>query len=149
MSASAYKTALEHVRGLIAQDRTLVLLVPEAQRLQELNRRFARAVTPAVARVCRIVDLEGKTAIVYCGNGAAASRLRSQSTTVARALSTPDAAVDGLKIKLRADWNLPTRPEKAGLGGKALQAWDELEGQLPEGGLKAAVDRLIRHHKTR
>jgi len=149
MSASGFKTALVHVRGLIAQDRTLALLVPEAQRLQELNRRFARAVTPAVARVCRIVALDGTTAIVHCGNGAAASRLRSQSTTVARALSSPDVAVDGLKIKLRADWNLPARPEKAGLGGKALQAWDELEGQLSEGGLKAAVDRLIRHHKTR
>lgn len=149
MSASGFKTALVHVRGLIAQDRTLALLVPEAERLQALNRRFLRAVTPAVARVCRIVALQGETAIVHCGNGAAASRLRSQARTVAKALCSPEASVMDLKIKLRADWNLPPRPEKPGLDGKALQAWTELEDQLPEGGLKSAVDRLIHHHKSR
>lgn len=144
---SAYKPSLVRVKGLIAEDRTLAVLLPEAARLQELNRRFAKSVSPAVARVCRIVALQGTIALVHCGNGAAASRLRSQATTVARAVSTSAVAVEGLKIKLRADWNLPARPEKSGMGREAVAAWSELEGRLPEGGLKAAVDRLVRRHQ--
>lgn len=137
------------VRGLIAQDRTLALLIPEAEQLRELNVRFGKAVTPAVARVCRVVELQGTTALVHCGNGAAASRLRSQTTTLARALATPSVPVETLKIRLRADWNLPPRPEKSGMPDAAVTAWIELEHQLPEGGLKAAVDHLIRHQKPR
>jgi len=146
---SAYKPSLVRVRGLIAQDRSLAVLVPEAERLRGLNLRFGKAVAPAVARVCRVVALQGTTALVHCGNGAAASRLRSQATTVARALSSAELPVESLKIKLRADWNLPPRPEKAGMGTQAVAAWAELEAQLPEGGLKEAVDRLIHHHQGR
>jgi hypothetical protein len=145
---SAYKPSLVRVRGLIAQDRTLAMLVPEAERLRTLNQRFGKAVAPAVARVCRIVALQGTTALVHCGNGAAAARLRSQATTVARALATAEQPVETLKIKLRADWNLPARPEKAGMGTQAVTAWAELESQLPEGGLKEAVDRLLHHHRS-
>lgn len=146
---SAYKPSMLRVRGLIAQDRTLAALVPEAERLRELNLRFGKSVTPAVARVCRIVAVEGTTALVHCGNGAAASRLRSQSTTVARSLATAAVPIESLKIKLRADWNLPLRAEKAGMGTQAVQAWAELEAQLPDGGLKDAIDRLIHHHQRR
>lgn len=146
---SAYKPSMVRVRGLIAQDRTLAVLIPEAERLRELNVRFGKAVMPAVARVCRIVALQGTTAVVHCGNGAAASRLRSQTSTVARSLTTAETPVDTLKIKLRADWNLPARAEKAGMGMQAVEAWTELEAQLPEGGLKEAIDRLIHHHQRR
>ncbi|NTV97203.1 MAG: hypothetical protein HGA75_17605 [Thiobacillus sp.] len=52
-------------------------------------------------------------------------------------------------MRVQAVWARPDRPEKAGLGRGALTAWDALEHELPDGPLKAAVDRLLAHHRRR
>jgi len=139
--------SLERVRGVIARERSLALLLPEADRLAELNRRLARALPPAIAAACRVAAVQGSTALVYCGNGAAASRLRSQAKTVAGQLADAATPIDDLKVKLRADWNLTPKPAKPGMAPPALAAWREFDAELPEGALKAAVDRLLAHHR--
>jgi hypothetical protein len=140
----AFPSPFKRVRALIGQDRTLAVLLPEAARLRELNGRLAQALPPAVARACQVAALNGGEALIYCGNGAAASRVRGQAASLARAL-----AVDSVKVRMRADWARPDRPAKAGLGQGALKAWDELEHELPEGDLKQAIDRLLDHHRRR
>jgi hypothetical protein len=145
----AFKTPLQRIRVLIGQDRALAVLLPEAQRLRELDDRLARALPRAVAEACRVAALVDGEALIMCANGAAASRVRGTATTLARALSTDKQPVDRLKVKVRADWARPERPEKAGMARGALTAWDELEHTLPDGDLKAAVDRLISHQRKR
>lgn len=144
---SSFKSPLVRLRGLIAAERTLAVLLPEAERMQALNTRFAKSVPAAVARACRVVAVEGASARVYCSNGSAAARLRSSATTVARALNSAEQPVETLTVKVRADWSLPQKPEKPGMARKGLSAWSELENQLPDGELKAAIDHLIRHQK--
>ncbi len=141
-------TPLMRVRGLLAEERALAVLLPQARRLTELNRLFAKAVPPGLARDCRVAALDGETAVVFCGHGAAASRLRSQAATVSRALSGAGVPVAGLKVKVRADWAVPDRPAKTGMGPKALEAWRGLQGELSEGALKEAVAQLLLHHRT-
>jgi hypothetical protein len=143
----AIKQPLQRVRTLIGQDRGLAVLLPEAERLQELNRRLGLALPPAVARACRVVGVANGEARVACDNGAAASRLRSQATTAAKALTSAACPVDRLRVRVQADWSRPDRPPKRGMDRAALVAWDELDRDLPEGGLKAAVERLISHHR--
>jgi hypothetical protein len=138
----AYRSSFQPVRTLIGQDRSLAVLLPEAERMRELNGRLARVLPAAVARACQVVAVTRGEALIYCGNGAAASRVRSQAAGVARVL-----AVDSVKVRMQADWARPERPEKAGLGRRALAAWDELEHELPEGDLRAAIDRLLGHHR--
>lgn len=145
----AFPSAFQRVRVLIGQDRQLAVLLPEARRLRELNERLARVLPRAVAAACQVVAVSGGEALVLCGNGAAASRLRSQANSVARALSTEAQPVDRIKARVQADWARPERPEKKGLGRGALTAWDELEHELPDGDLKSAVDRLLAHHRRR
>lgn len=135
--------SLERVRSVLARERGLALLLPEADRLAELNRRLARALPPAVAAACRVAAVQGATALVYCGNGAAASRLRSQAKTLAARLADAATPIDDLKVKLRADWNLTPKPAKPDMATAALQAWREFDAELPDGALKAAVDRLL------
>lgn len=140
----AYRPSpLQRIRGILRGDPTLAVALPEAERLRELNRRFAGVVPPAVARACRVAAIQGETALIYCANGAAASRVRSQATGVGRALTRPDAPVLAVKVKVRADWTLPEKREKTGLGPAALNAFRELDDTLPEGDLKAAVDALL------
>ncbi len=134
---------LVRVRGLLQADRTLAVALPEAERLAVLNRRFATVVPAAVARACRVAAIQGETALLFCANGAAASRVRAQARGVAKALATTDAPVVSLKVKVRADWSLPERPEKRDLPATALGAFRDLDEHLPEGALKDAVERLL------
>ncbi len=136
---------LQPVRGVLAGDRSLALLLPEARRLAELNRLFATVAPSGLARACRVAAVTGETALVYCGYGAAAARVRSQAKTLARALSAEGRTVSEIKVKVRADWAVPDRPPKQGMGKAAIAAWHALDGSLPPGDLKDAVARLLRH----
>ncbi len=134
---------LVRVRGLLQADRTLALALPEAERLVALNRHFAGVVPKAVALACRVAAIQGDTALVYCANGAAASRVRAQAKGVAQALAQSEASVISVKVKVRADWSLPDRPEKHDMPEAAIGAFQDLENALPEGELKDAVERLL------
>jgi hypothetical protein len=131
----------------LAEDRSLALLLPEARRLAELNRLFAKAAPSGLARACRVAAVTAETALVYCGYGAAAARVRSQAKTLARALSVDGRKVSEIRVKVRADWAVPERPAKQGMGKAALAAWLALDGALPPGDLKDAVQRLLRHQR--
>lgn len=140
----AYRPSpLQRIRGLLRDNPTLAVALPEAEHLRELNRRFAGVVPAAVARACRVAAIQNETALLFCANGAAASRVRSQATGVARALTRAEAPVVAVKVKVRAEWTLPEKREKAGMGAAALNAFRDLDAQLPDGDLKAAVDALL------
>lgn len=134
---------LVRVSGLLQADRGLAVALPEAERLAALQRRFAGVVPKAVALACRVAAIQGDAALVFCANGAAASRVRAQARGVARALAQVDTPVATVKVKVRADWSLPERPEKHDLPAAALGAFRELEDTLPDGELKDAVERLL------
>jgi hypothetical protein len=136
------------LHGLLAAERQFAVALPEAERMAGLNRRFAGVVPGAVARACSVAAIQGETAIVFCGNGAAASRVRAQAKGVARALSRPEAPVTSVRVKVRADWSLPERPEKQDMPRAGVQAFRDLDAQLPDGDLKAAVERLLAHRRS-
>lgn len=140
--AASYPT-LQKLSGLLAADNQLSAALPEAQRLARLNRLFAGVMPPAVCAQCAVAALQGDTALVYCGNGAAASRVRAQAKTLARALSQRAHPVEAVRVKVRADWARPARAEKPGLTSGALAAFRALDGELPQGALKGAVERLL------
>jgi len=140
---------LVRLRGLLAAERQFAVALPEAERMASLNRQFAGVVPAAVARACSVAAIQGETALIFCGNGAAASRVRAQAKGVARALSRPDVQVSGVRVKVRADWSAPERPEKRDMSAAGVRAFRDLDAALPEGGLKAAVERLLSHHRGR
>lgn len=115
--------------------------------MAELNRRFAGVVPAAVARACAVAAIQGETAIIFCGNGAAASRVRAQAKGVARALSQDEAPVHGVRVKVRADWCVPERPEKRDMPAAGVRAFRDLDARLPDGDLKAAIQRLLAHRR--
>ncbi len=140
---------LQRVRGLLRSEPQFAVALPEAERLFELNRRFAGIVPAAVARACRVASIQDAVALIHCANGAAASRVRAQAKGVAGVLSRPDAPVESLKVKIRADWNLPPAPEKHDIPVSGLHAFEALEDSLPEGDLKSALARLIERQRRR
>ncbi len=141
--------SLVRVRGLLQAERQFAVALPEAERLFGLNRRFADVVPPAVARACRIAALQGEVAVIFCANGAAASRVRAQAKGVASVLSRPDAPVTSLKVKIRADWSVPAPVEKHDIPAAGLAAFETLETSLPDGDLKTALERLLSRRRGR
>ncbi len=140
---------LLRLRGLLRAEPQFAVALPEAERLFGLNRRFAEVVPAAVARACRIAAVQGDVAVIYCANGAAASRVRAQAKGVASVLSRPDAPVNSLKLKIRADWSVPLPPEKHDIPAAGLNAFKALESSLPEGELKSALERLLSRRQRR
>jgi hypothetical protein len=61
----------------------------------------------------------------------------------------PDAPVNSLKVKIRADWSVPLPPEKHDIPVAGLNAFKELETSLPEGELKSALERLLSRRQRR
>ncbi len=139
---------LQRLRSLLAGERALAVVLPQARRLAELNRILSRSVPPGVARVCRLVALQGDTAVVFCAHGTAAARLRSQARSVAAALSATGDPVRTIQVKVRADWAMPEPPVKRGMAPTAIEAWADLQASLPEGALKDAVVRLLQHQRS-
>jgi hypothetical protein len=140
---------LLRVRGLLQASPQFAVALPEAERLFALNRRFAEVVPPAVARACRVAALQGDVALIHCANGAAASRVRAQAKGVAGVLSRGSAPVTSIKVKIRADWSLPTPAEKQDIPVAGLNAFKELETSLPDGALKEALERLLERRRRR
>lgn len=140
---------LLRLRGLLRAEPQFAVALPEAERLFGLNRRFAEIVPPAVARACRVAAVQGDVAVIYCANGAAASRVRAQAKGVAVVLSRPEAPVNSLKLKIRADWSVPLPPEKHDIPAAGLKAFKALETSLPEGDLKSALERLLSRRQRR
>jgi hypothetical protein len=145
----ALKTShLVRLRGLFQADRLFAVALPEAERLAALNRAFAGVVPKAVARACRVAAIQAETALVFCADGAAASRVRAQAKGVAQALSRNEVPVSALRVKVRADWSLPAPPEKQDLPKTALRAFQALDQDLPDGALKDAVERLLARRRA-
>lgn len=117
--------------------------------MARLGRRFARVVPAAVARACTIAAIQNETAVIFCANGAAASRVRAQTKSVMHALNAEDMPVTALRIKVRADWAMPEKAEKSDLPRAALNAFAGLDAVLPEGNLKQAVERLLSRRRGR
>ncbi len=141
--------SLLRVRGLLQAEPQFAVALPEAERLFGLNRRFAGIVPAAVARACRIAAVQADVAVIFCANGAAASRVRAQAKGVASVLNRPDAPVNSIKVKIRADWSLPPTPEKHDIPVAGLNAFKALETSLPEGELKDALERLLNRRRAR
>lgn len=146
---SFFPSPLVRLRGLLAAERQFAVVLPEAERMARLGRRLARVVPAAVARACTIAAIQHETAIIFCASGAIASRVRAQMKSVVQALNTDDMPVTALRIKVRADWALPEKAEKHDLPGAALRAFAGLDAELPEGGLKQAVERLLSRRSGR
>lgn len=146
---AALHSPLVRVRGLLRENRQLAAALPEAESLRELNQRFAGVVPREVARACRVAALRGDTAMLFCANGAAASRVRAQAKGIARALTRDDAPVRSVSVKVRADWAPPPPPPRRELPASALRAFEALDHELPEGDLRTAVERLLARRRER
>ncbi len=123
--------------------------VRQAQTLAALQKCFD-AVLPARFRgEADVVALEEGELRVLCSNGAIASRLRLEAATLAAQLEKKGLQVQRVSVKVRpASRRAQPVKTKAPLSPAARKAFKEATDQLEEGEVKAALEKLLRHHQA-
>ena len=123
--------------------------VRQAQTLAALQKRFD-AVLPARFRgEADVVALEDGELRILCSNGAIASRLRLESSSLAIQLESKGLPVRRVSVKVRpASRRAQPVKTKAPLSPAARKAFKDATDQLEEGEVKAALEKLLRHHQT-
>jgi hypothetical protein len=123
----------------------------QAQALSALQKQFD-AVLPARFRgEAQVVALEEGELRVLCANGAIASRLRLEAQGLAAALQSRGLAVRRVSLKVQPanSRKAPPPRSKPPLPAAARQAFESASEQLAEGEVKAALEKLLKHHQAR
>ena len=143
-SAAMMKPSFTRPHDCLAAERKLAVLLPEARHLRALEQQLA-PVLGGLATQYRVGRVVAGQVHIECANGAVAARLRSLTRRILDALARAGVDADGLKIRVRADAEYTPPPRKPEIGAAGRRAWSELEKSLPAGGLRDAVDRLLKH----
>lgn len=123
--------------------------IRQVQALAVLQKQFD-AVLPARFRgEAQVVALEEGELRVICANGAVASRLRLEAQSLADALQKRGLAVRrvGLKVQPGNARKPPVPRNKPPLPAAAKEALASASDQLEDGEVKAALQKLLRHHQ--
>ena len=123
--------------------------IRQVQTLSALQGQFD-AVLPARFRgEAQVVALEEGELRVLCANGAVASRLRLEAQSLAEALQKRGLAVRRVNLKVHpANSRKPPAPrKKQPLPAAARQAFESASEQLEDGEVKAALQKLLEHHR--
>lgn len=120
----------------------------QAQALAALQKRFDAALPARFRGEAQVVALEQGELRVLCANGAIASRLRLEAQNLADALQKRGLAVRRVSLKVQPANSRkapPPRP-KPPLPAAAKQAFASASERLEDGEVKAALQRLLKHH---
>ncbi len=131
----------QHAAGVLAAARNM-LAVQEAAR---------QALPAALASACQVARIERQRITLAVPSAAYASKLRQLAPRIVQLLAGKGWDVQEIIVSVQA--SLSRRPAKAAardvapLDSNALQAFDELRGNLRPGPLADAISRLLAHHR--
>lgn len=128
----------------LANDPLLTPAFPEARRLQILERTLGVRLSG-----CRVARAEGEILYIECPNGALATRVRSQATSLLDLAVRAGFALHTCQVRVRADVEYRPPRVQPRLGSTGIAAFEDLGRVLEEGALQSAVRNLVRHAKKR
>lgn len=125
--------------------------IRQAQALAALQKQFDAALPTRFRGEAQVVALEEGELRVLCSNGAIASRLRLEAQNLADALQKRGLAVRRVSLKVQPANSRKAPPPriKPPLPTAAKQAFESVSEQLEEGEVKAALQKLLKHHQLR
>ncbi len=128
----------------LSSDPELRRYVATSRQIGQLERAY-RAIAPAaLTRSSRVLGYDGKRLVLAADNGAVASKLRQLAPQMISSFRTKGCEVTGIQIQVQVRTGpLPRHVQPRTLGPQGRRALGELAADLPEGDLKAAVQRLV------
>ena len=135
---------------LLGATDELKALSAGVRRVRELQTLYAGSAPRELARASKVRSLRGGTLLVSADNAAIAAKLKQLAPTLLASIRKNEPEITGLKIEVQVSGALHEREpksKKVPLGADAIQEFDELAKRMPDGDLKSALARLVRHHK--
>jgi hypothetical protein len=122
-----------------------------AHALLALERAYRAAAPRELVAASRVKGLRSGTLIVGAVSPAAAAKLRQLTPRLLRALRAAEPGISGLRIEVEmaSPARTEAKPPPAPLTEDAVERFAELAARVPAGGLRNALERLVRHHRTR
>jgi hypothetical protein len=144
---------LRTIGKLLGATDELKALSAVARRLRELQTLYAGSAPRELALFSRVKTLRAGTLFIYADNAAVAAKLKQLAPTLLASLRKSEAQINGIRIEVQVSGALHERTpksKKTALTADALQEFDALAKRMPDGNLKSALARMVRHHrKTR
>lgn len=125
--------------------------IRQAQALTALQKQFDATLPARFRGEAQVVALEEGELRVLCRNGAIASRLRLEAQALADALQKRGLPVRRVNLKVQPANSRKAPPPriKQPLPAAAKQAFESASEEMEEGEVKAALQKLLRHHQAR
>ena len=141
---------LRTIGTLLGATDELKALSARARRMRELQTLYLGSAPRDLGRLSRVKNLRGGTLLISADNAAVASKLKQLSPTLLASIRKNEAEITAIKIEVQVSGALHERKlksKKAPLTADAIQEFDTLANRMPDGGLKSALARLVRHHR--
>ncbi|QLG89385.1 DUF721 domain-containing protein [Chitinibacter bivalviorum] len=133
---------------LVEGDYQLNRLVKQLDQLNHLLRIVQSVLPPEIARVCQGTAWAGSTLLVAVPSSAAATRLRQAEPAIIAALGQAGVHATAIRAKVQValQQGNPMQTKTLRMTEPAKAAFSELETQVDDPELKAALANLLRHH---
>lgn len=124
-----------------------------ARNLIAVEHATKNALPPALALVCKVARIDRQQMTLAVPSAAYASKLRQLAPRILLLLNGSGWNLTEISVKVQAGL-LQSQTKTASrqvepLDGEALNAFSELQNNLPPGPLADAVKRLLAHHRDR
>ena len=141
---------LHTIGKLLGASEELKALSAKTRRLRELQTLYFGSAPRELAGSSRVKNLRAGTLLISADNAAVAAKLRQLAPTLLASLRKNEAEITGIRVEVqvsgrRSERVTPSR--KMPLTADAIQEFDTLAKRMPNGDLKAALARLVKHHK--
>jgi hypothetical protein len=144
---------LSKIGNLLGASDQLKAVSAHARRMRELQTLYVASAPPDLAVASRVKNLRVGTLIISADNAAVAAKLKQLAPTLLASLRKNEAQITRIRIDVHVSGALHERTPKSRktpLSADAIQEFDALEKRMPDGDLKSALARMVRHHrKTR
>lgn len=136
---------------LVDGDYQLKRLVKQLDQLNQLLDIVRSAVAPELARVCQGTAWSGTTLLVAVPSSAAATRLRQAEPAILAALDQAGVHATAIRAKVQValQQGNPLQTKTLRMTEPAKAAFSELQSQVDDPDLKAALSNLLRHHQRK
>ncbi|WP_373974068.1 DUF721 domain-containing protein [Chitinibacter sp. SCUT-21] len=134
---------------LVDGDYQLKRLVKQLDQYNQLLNIVRSAVAPELARVCQGTAWSGSSLLVAVPSSAAATRLRQAEPAILAALAQAGVHATAIRAKVQValQQGNPLQTKSLRMTAPAKAAFSELQSQVDDPELKAALANLLRHHK--
>lgn len=133
-------------------DESMARLAVHASRLQKLQQILEKTVPSLLARSCRVANFKLGVLVIHAENGAVAAKLRQMAPSMSATFQSAGEQIAEIRIKVQpqeiAHEHKP-HAQAAILGEDSRARIDHLADTLPDGPLKAALEKLVLRSRPR